>query len=413
MSERIDCPNCGFEIEITQVLSDQVAANIRGELQAKFSAKERQLAAEREKFESRRKQLDQREQELEQRAKQAVESERDQLAEKLRGEARQAVAVELQDRDAELRETKQRLREAQSEELELRKRQRELEQREEELKLQVARQIDQERHKIQQEARKKVQQENELKLTEKDHIIATMTKQLQELQRQAEQGSQQIQGEVQEIALERLLSDAFPHDVIEPVAKGARGGDAIHHVFDDNGRECGVILWESKRTKNWSDKWVGKLIDDQQQAKAACSCIVSATMPENVDHFGEVNGVWVTSWACARSAAFALRRVLIEAAQSRRAADGQSGKMELVYNYLSGPEFRNRVKGLVEPIADMQRELDAEKKAYNRVWNKRQKQLDRAFSSTFGLYGDLQGIIGNGLQEIEGRDLLALEHEEM
>ncbi len=143
-----------------------------------------------------------------------------------------------------------------------------------------------------------------------------------------------------------------------------------------------------------------------------CACIVTTTLPDSVEHLGEINGVWVASWPCARSAAIALRRVLIEAAQARQATEGQHGKMELVYNYLSGPEFRNRVRGLVEPFVEMQKDLETEKRSFQRSWNKRQKQLDRALGSTSGLYGDLQGIIGSTLQEIEGMDILAIESSE-
>ena len=236
-----------------------------------------------------------------------------------------------------------------------------------------------------------------------------MRKKIEDLQRKAEQGSQQIQGEVQELALEELLEEEFPGDVIEPVAKGAKGGDVVQHVFDHSGRDCGAILWESKRTKNWNDKWISKALDDQQEAKASCVSIVSSALPTEVQHFGEVNGVWVASWTCVRSAAMALRHALIETARARRATEGQHGKMELVYNYISSGEFALRVKGIVSPYIEMQADLESEKRAFNRQWNKRQKQLDRAIASTTGLFGDLQGIVGNGLQEIEGIDALAIE----
>ena len=249
----------------------------------------------------------------------------------------------------------------------------------------------------------------DLRQAEKDETIKGLLKQIDQLKQKAEQGSQQTQGEVLELALENMLAEEFPRDLIEPVGKGVRGGDVLQRVHDQLGHDCGTILWESKRTKHWSDAWLGKAIDDQQEARASCACIVSAAMPEGIEHFGERNGVWVTSLACARSTALAIRRVLIEAAQARRSTQGQQGKMELVYAYLSGPEFRNRVRGLVEPYAEMQADLDAEKRAYNKHWNKRQKQLDRALASTSGLYGDLQGIIGTGLQEIEGMEILSIE----
>jgi hypothetical protein len=393
-------------------MSAQLATTIRTELESELAAGRQKLSAERDQLKRQRQQLDQLKGQMDEQVQAALAKERAGIAAKARVEAQQAVAIEIEDRDEQLKSFKQQLKNAQQQELALRKQQRELQQREEQLKLEVTRQIDQERQRIRDDARKQTQEEDNLKIAEERQKSESLRKQLQELQRRLEQGSQQTQGEVQEIALESLLGEAFLNDVIEPVAKGIRGGDALHHVFDHNGRECGTILWESKRTKNWSDQWLSKVIDDQQQAKASCACIVSSAIPSTFEHFGEINGVWVTSWPCVRSAAVALRAMLIEAAQSRRAIDGQHGKMELVYDYLSGPEFRNRIRGLVEPYAEMEADLAKEKRAIERIWNKRHKQLERALTSTSGLYGDLQGIIGNGLKEIEGMDLLAIADDE-
>lgn len=411
MSDRITCPNCRSDIEITEVMAAQLGATIRAEIEAEFASKANQLTAERQKLAQLQKELDTQREQFGEKLQEALTEERDKLAAKLRIEAQQAVAVDLQDREAELREAKQQLKTAQNQELEWRRQKRELEQRAEQQELEIARRLDQERNTIRTSARKQAQEENSLKLAERDQKIDALAKQLQEAQRRLEQGSQQTQGEVQEIALERLLAGAFPHDVIEPVPKGVHGGDVLHHVFDDSGRECGIILWESKRTKKWNDQWLGKAIDDQQQAKASCACIVSSVVPESVEHLDQINGVWIASWQCARTAATVLRHALIESAHARRATEGQLGKKEHVYNYLFGPEFRNRVRGLIEPFAEMQLDLEREKKAFMRVWNKRQKQLDRALTSTHGLYGDLQGILGNGLQEIEGMDALAIESD--
>lgn len=412
MSDRITCPNCSNDIEITEVISAQMESEIRADFEAEFAKKSRELASHRQELESQQRQLQSKEEELERRVQKEVQAQRKQLASKLKTEAQQAVAVELEDRDEQLRQYRQQLKAAQEQELQLRKRHRQLEEREQQQQLELARKLDKERETIRAAAQKQADQESQLRLAERDQKIEALTKQAQEMQRRLEQGSQQTQGEVQEIALEKLLNEAFPEDVIKPVPKGVRGADALQHVFDQNGRECGVILWESKNTKNWSDKWLGKAIDDQQEAKASCACIVSAVLPDSIEFVDLINGVWVASWSCARSAAVAIRQGLIETAQVRRATEGQNGKMELVYSYLSGPEFRNRVRGLIEPFQEMQADLDKEKKAFTRVWNKRQKQLDRALSSTHGFYGDLQGIIGNGLQEIEGMDVLSIEAED-
>lgn len=409
MSNQVTCPQCRTEFAIDQVLSAQLDARIRGELQAEYAEKMRKLAEDREQLAKLREQLDAHQEKFDEKVREAIAAERGKLLDKARVEAKQAVAIELEDSEAQLRESAEKLRAFQEQELKLRQKARELEEQAEKQQLVIERQLDAERKKIREATLKQAEEQNQLKLAEREQQIDMLRRQIDDLKRKAEQGSQQAQGEVLEIALENLLLEQFPSDDIEPVAKGARGADVIQHVFDGNGRPCGSILWEAKRTKTWSDKWLGKAIDDQQDAKTSCACIVSSALPESVPYFGEISGVWIASWPCARSAAMALRRVLIESAQARLATEGQHGKMELVYNYLSGPEFRNRIRGLVEPYIEMQADLESEKRAFNRHWNKRQKQLDRAISSTTGLYGDLQGIIGNGLQEIEGMDSLALE----
>jgi hypothetical protein len=413
MNNKVTCPECRTEFAIDQVLSAQFDAKIRGELQAEFSEKSHKLAKDRDQLAQLRKQLDSQREQLDEQVSAAVAKERTTILAKARVEAQQAVAIEIEDRDVQLKDAAGKIKAFQKQELQLRQKKRELEEQAEKQQLEIERRIDAERKKIREATLKQADEQNELKLAEREQQIEAMRRQIDDLKRKAEQGSQQAQGEILEIALENLLAEQFPSDVIEPVAKGVRGADVIQHVFDGNGRECGSILWEAKRTKNWNEKWLSKAIDDQQEAKASCACIVSSALPESIPYFGEISGVWISSWPCARSAAVALRRVLIESSQARLATEGQHGKMELVYGYLSGPEFRNRIRGLVEPYIEMQADLESEKRAFNRHWNKRQKQLDRAISSTTGLYGDLQGIIGSGLQEIEGMDSLALEDSEI
>jgi hypothetical protein len=413
MNNNVTCPQCSTEFAIDQVLSAQYDAKIRGELQAEYAEKSRKLAADRDKLSQLRKQLDSQQEQLDQQVRQEVAKERTAILAKARVEAQQSVAIEIEDRDAQLKDAAGKIKVFQEQELQLRRKKRELEEQAEKQQLEVERRLDAERKKIREATLKLADEQNELKLAEREQQIDAMRKQIDDLKRKAEQGSQQAQGETLEVALETMLSEQFPGDVIEPVAKGVRGADVIQHVLDSNGRECGSILWEAKRTKNWSEKWLSKAIDDQQEAKSSCACIVSSALPESIQYFGDLSGVWISSWPCARSAAFAMRRVLIESSQARLATEGQHGKMELVYGYLSGPEFRNRIRGLVEPYIEMQADLESEKRAFNRHWNKRQKQLDRAISSTTGLYGDLQGIIGSGLQEIEGMDSLALEESQV
>lgn len=412
MDAQVTCPNCRSDFPIDKLMSAQLAVEIRAEYDTEFSEKTRALTAEREKIAARQKKLETSQQQLDKQVQEKVAKERIKIEANARVVAQQVVAVELKDREEQISETSQKLKSLQANEVQLRKANRKLEEQAEQQELEVARRLDEERKKIRTAALTQAQEQHQLKLAEKDLAIDSMRKKIDELVLKAEQGSQQIQGEVQELALESMLPAEFPGDVIKPVAKGVKGADVLQHVFDKAGRDCGTILWESKRTKTWSDKWLSKVIDDQQEAKASCVCIVTAAMPESVQYFEEINGVWVASWSCAKSVAIALRRVLIESARARRATEGQHDKMELVYNYIHSSEFSNRVRGVVKPYIEMQAGLEKEKRAITLQWNKRQKQLDQAIASTVGLFGDLQGIMGTGLQEIEEMDILALEVDE-
>ena len=238
-----------------------------------------------------------------------------------------------------------------------------------------------------------------------------MQRQIEELQRIAEQGSQQLQGEALELELEATLRAKFPMDTIEAVGKGEFGGDVVQRVCGPMGQQCGAILWESKRTKNWSDGWLAKLRGDQRSVGAEIAVLVSDALPKNIDTFGHIDGVWITERRFAIPLVIALRQTLIEVAATRQAQEGQETKMELDYQYLTGPRFRHRVEAIVEKLSDMQGDLDREKKAMTRLWAKREAQIEGVIESTVGMYGDLQGIAGMALQEIEGLEVPLLESD--
>jgi hypothetical protein len=187
----------------------------------------------------------------------------------------------------------------------------------------------------------------------------------------------------------------------------------LHRVIGPLGQHCGTILWESKRTKNWSDGWLPKLRDDQRAAKAEIALLVSQVLPKGVEAFDFIDGVWVTESRCAIPVALALRQSLIELATARQAGEGQKTKMELVYQYLTGPRFRHRVEAIVEKFEDMQADLDKERKTMTRLWAKREEQIKGVIETTVGMYGDLQGIAGRTMQEIEGLETRLLESSKL
>ncbi len=405
MSTSVSCPNCQAEIQITEVMQSQLTAQIRSELESELRLDRNEIASDKKKLASEVEALKLRQAAVDEQIRHAVDAERVKIMTAAKKQAAESMALELKDREERVNELQSKLQSAQANELALRKRERELEAQSEELQLTVARQLDTERDKIREQAMKQFADEHELKDAEKQKMIADLRRQIDDLKRKAEQGSVQTQGEVQELALEDMLETAFPADSIEPVGKGVTGADAEQRVFCPHGASCGSILWESKRTKNFSKSWLPKLRDDLRAARASCAVIVSESLPEGVETFALIDGIWVCSWKCAKGLAMALRMGLIEVAKNKLSAQGRAEKMELVYNYLSSPEFQQRVGGVVEAFITMRDDLESEKRSMKRIWSKREKQLDRAITHTAGLYGDLQGIIGASMPEVEGLEL--------
>jgi hypothetical protein len=315
-------------------------------------------------------------------------------------------------KEEELHETRVKLTAAAAREADLLKKQRELADRERELAVETERRVADEVAKVREQESKLAERRAELqheqeRLREEEHRqrIASLEKTIVELTRKVQQGSQQVQGEAQEVVLRDVLSSAFPTDTIEDVPKGVHGADLMQTVHGVDGRNCGSIAWESKRTRSWSDGWLPKLRDDQREAGAACAVIVTQVLPPDVRHFGLKDGVWVCAPSYAVPLGAALRAGLIELTAAKRAAEGSGQKMQLLYQYMTGTEFRNRVEGLVDAFVQMQEDLTSEKRVTLTRWKRREKLIDRALDNITALCGDLQGIAGRQLGDLLPADL--------
>jgi hypothetical protein len=391
--DEIKCPNCGELIPVSQAIYHQIANRTREELKAETLEQRKAIVAKERALQEQEGSIEQTISERVQLAKAEVQREADERA-------RAALSVELEDLRRQASEKDAKLLEAERAELELRQHKRQLEDRERSLELEMARKIDAERRNIEDSTTRRLQEEHHLKDEEKDKKLRDALRMNDELRRKLEQGSQQTQGEVLELELEALIRSEFPSDQIEPVPKGVSGADVIQRVVDKHGNICGTILWESKRTKAWSDGWLQKLKDDQRALKADVAVIVSEALPKDCNSFSQVSGVWVSNPQCAIGLAIAIRLQLTEVAIVRLAAVGKNEKMEVIYDYLSGSEFKQRVEAIVEAFVSMQQDLLEERRITERRWAKREKQIQRVISNTSGMYGDLQGLIGSSLQDI-------------
>lgn len=416
----ITCPNCKTEIRLTESLAAPLLAATRSDFERRLANKDAEVAKREDGIREKEKQLAESKRTLEDQVSEQVasqlKSERVRVAAEEAKKAKSAAAAELDSKARELIELQEvlkvrdaKLAEAQKAQADLIKKQRELDDAKRELELTVEKRVQEGLIEVRNLAKREAEDGMKLKVMEKDQTIASMQQKIEELKQKAEQGSQQLQGEVQELELESLLRAKFPFDTIEPVPKGEFGGDALQRVMSQTGQASGTILWESKRTRNWSDGWLTKLREDQRTAKAEISVLVSQALPKGVDAFDVIDGVWVTSPRAALPVATVLRHTLLQVSMARHASEGQQTKTEMIYQYLTGPRFRHRVEAIVEAFSTMQEDLDKERKVIMKQWAKRQEQIERVMGSTVGMYGDLQGIAGKSLQEIEGLELPALE----
>ncbi|MBX3323249.1 MAG: DUF2130 domain-containing protein [Phycisphaeraceae bacterium] len=427
---KIECPHCHKSFKLNETLAAPLVEETRRKLEKEFESKEEDLDAKRKAFADEQTAAEKVRKDIEkERAALAMEREKidEQVAEQVAEQratierdaakkAKQKYDEKIAERDAEkeeleeaMKEKDMKLAEAQQAQKDAIRKQRELDEKIRELDLAAEKKAAELVAPQLEKAKKDAEEAARLRIAEKDKVIEAQKEQLAEAQRKLEQGSQQLQGEIQELDLEKRLADAFRRDTFEEVAKGQRGADMLHRVLSETGQACGSILWESKRTKNWDGKWLDKLKQDQRAAKADLAVIVTQTMPPGLDTFAEIEGVWVTTPALTIALAAALRHALTEAALARRATEGQQDKMAILYQYLTGPQFRQRVEAIKEAFTAMQADLITERTVYERHWAKRQKQIDRVMASTVGMWGELQAIAGASLQQIEGLEMKALE----
>ncbi len=417
MSEpTITCPNCKTEIKLTESLAAPLIESTRRDYEKRLALKDHDIAQKEESVRAREEAVSQAKHTIDDQVEEKLLLERAKIVTEESKKAKLALQTDIDQKTRELAELQDvlnqrevKLAEAQKAQADLIRQKRELDDAKRELELTVEKRVQDGLSATREQAKKEAEESLKLKVMEAEQTIASMQTQIEELKRRAEQGSQQLQGEVQELELETLLRAKFPRDTIEPVPKGEFGGDTLHRIIGPLGQLCGTILWESKRTKNWSDGWLVKLRDDQRAAKAEIAVIVSQVLPKGVESFDLIDGVWVTHSRSMLSVAVALRHSLIEVASARQALEGQQTKTEMVYQYLTGPRFRHRVQAIVEAFSSMQEDLDKEKKAITKQWAKREEQIERVMGATVGMYGDLQAIAGKSLQEIEGLELTALE----
>lgn len=403
MANLIKCPHCNQSFEPTAAFKHELEETLLKETQARH--KEEIESVKKEALEFSNKQLS----ELMEKQKKMDEEHKLEL-EKARMEAGEKVNKDLRDKEEQILELRKRAEQAEEQELQIRKEKRLLDEEKRRFELDKQRQLDEEREKIRDKAMREVQESFELKDKEKEMVIDSLKKALAEAQRKAQQGSQQAQGEALELNFEQMLRDNFANDEIEPVEKGVRGADVRQVVKSPKGFVCGVILWETKRTKAWSDGWIDKLKSDLRAEKANIPVIVSTVLPKDFDKdMGLKDGVWICNFPLAIPMAQLLRKSLLDVGYQKAVSAYRGEKADRLYEFITSHEFRHQVEAMLEVYAGMKVQITRERVAYEKMWKSREKQVDQLLSSTANIVGGITGEVGQSAFQIKGLDLPALE----
>ena len=397
MNDKIKCPNCGHEFEIEEALSGKIEAHYKAEYEKKVSEQSEKLNNEKRKIKEEREQLElQREKQDE-----LLQVELDKLLTKERDKISKQLSESIENKMKSLQEENEK-RKAENKSLKEKeitflKREAELVDKQEELSLQMEKELLERRQEIEEKGRAKERESFELEKIKLLKQIDDNKKLAEEMRRKAEQGSMQMQGEVQELALEDLLARTYPFDKIDEVPKGIRGADSIQTVINSSQQACGSIVYESKRTKNFAKDWIDKLKQDQITCKADIAVLVTEVLPSDMDRFGEKEGVWICGFHEVKSLSFVLREILIRTNSVKMAQENKGDKMELLYHYLTSNEFVQNIKRIVENYDEMINQLNSEKKAMNKIWAMREKQIWLVQENVSALFGSIKGIAGNSL----------------
>ncbi len=371
MGTEITCPSCGHQFELNESLKNEVEKELRGKMMDWQKKKE-------EEFEKQKNLL---------------------LTDALK-KAGEETAAKMRSLEEEAKIKTQQLQDLQKKELDLMRDKNALEEKQKNLEVEIEKRFLEKRKEIEDSAIKREQELFDLKTKEYKLQMEQQQKLIEELKRKSEQGSMQLQGESQEILLEEIIKENFPFDLIDEVGKGVEGADCIQTVRNSIGIVCGKIIYESKRTKGWNNNWVDKLKTDKRNTGADVAILVTQTFPKDMDGFGEKDGIWVCNFREVGGVAHLLRNGIIKVYEAQKAQEGKGDKMQMLYDYLTGNEFRGQVEAIMEGFMAMKQGITKERIQMEKIWKEREKQLEKVLISTSGMYGSVKGIAGASIGDI-------------
>jgi len=398
MNDKIKCPNCGHEFDVEEALSGKIEAHYKAEYEKKISEQSEKLNEEKRKLNEEKKKVESQREMQDELLRAELEVQLKDEREKIEKKANESVENEMKLLQQENEKRKAENKSLKEKEISFLKREAQLVEQQEELSFRMEKELLERQKEIEEKGRVKERESFQLEKIQLLKQIDDNKKLAEEMKRKAEQGSMQMQGEVQELALEDLLARAYPFDKIVEVPKGIRGADSIQTVINASQQECGSIVYESKRTKSFANDWISKLKQDQVTCKADIAVLVTETLPGDMDRFGEKDGVWICGFNEVKSLSFVLREMLIKTNSVKMAQVNKGDKMELLYHYLTSNEFVQNIKRIVENYDEMINQLNSEKKAMQKIWAIREKQIWVVQENVSALFGSIKGIAGNSLE---------------
>ena len=412
----IKCPNCGTEIDINEVLYHQLENKYKNEhlaekkkLEAEIEAKRKEYKTHLDSLKVKEEEFKEQKEKFEEEIKKATQiqlkAERVKLQENLRKEIFDEQSESMALLQKQLEEKSNQVKELNVAKAQIGQLQREKEEMESAImakaELALNEKLKLEKEKIQ----KATDEQNELKLRQKDEQLRQLQEQLQIAQRKAEQGSMQLQGEVQELAIEEWLKEKYPFDTIDEVKKGARGADCMQIVHTRESQNCGKIYYESKRTKDFQKSWIEKFKADMREKGADIGVLVTDVMPSDMQRMGLYEGIWICSFEEFKGISAVLREQIIKIHHAMKSQENKTDKMSLLYGFLTSNEFKMQIEAIVEAFTTMQSDLDSEKRSMQRIWKQREKQIEKVLDNTINMYGSIRGIAGNAIGNIKALEL--------
>lgn len=400
-SSTVKCPNCKTEFQLGDAISSEIEAKIKARYVERFNKDQKELADKEKQFELQLEQLKKQQEEQEKIIAEKVKLQKAVLEQEAIKKAADEVDTRVKLMEKELQEKTAKIKEAQLKELELMQKEKAFLEKQELFAIELEKQILEREKAIEERYKQKESEKTDFKVKELEKKLADQKALIETMQRKAEQGSMQMQGEVHELALEELLRSTFPFDAIDEVGKGVKGADAIQTVRNALGQICGKIIYESKNTKAFGGDWIDKLKHDMRASQADIAVIVTETMPKDMDRFGMKDGVWICNFSEIKSLAFVLRDSLIKIYAAQASQENKGDKMSMLYTYLTGTEFRQQIEAIVEGFTELQMGIQREKNAMTKIWKEREKQLEKVLLNTTNFYGSVKGIAGNAISDIK------------